>query len=129
MSEAETMSTTRRAILAGIATAPAMAVPIQPKDQWVANQKQNSPLRVGDRQFACSGRWALASDGVQWILQRLREKGGRSGWRPVSFVHSTKAVLARCMKEKGVPPVDARRLLDGVPDQFHDRSQSASRLV
>jgi hypothetical protein len=49
-----------------------------------------------DKTFAVSGSWSLASDGMQWILQR---RAGADGWRAVSFVHSTKDVLARCMRE------------------------------
>jgi hypothetical protein len=63
-----------------------------------------------DKQFRVSGRWALASDGVQWVLQL---NGGS-----VSFIHTTKDLLARCMREKGTPPDDADRLLDGLPDTF-----------
>src|SRR5262249_30349743 len=54
---------------------------------------------AADRQFAVSGKWALASDGLQWILQRKRS--GRPPWRAVSFVRSTKDILARCMGENG----------------------------
>lgn len=67
-----------------------------------------------DRVFASAGDWALASDGIQWILQR---RYGTS-WRNVSFVHSTKDILARCMGEKGVEVLDARQLLSGLPDTF-----------
>jgi hypothetical protein len=57
---------------------------------------------VLERQFAISGGWALGSDGLQWILYRQRsEKHG--GWVGVSFVRSTKDILARCMREKGCP--------------------------
>jgi hypothetical protein len=71
-----------------------------------------------DRQFRVSGNWALASDGLQWVLQR--RGGGR--WNAVSFVRSTKAVLTRCMSknEKGVPPADAARLLALLPDTFDE---------
>lgn len=73
---------------------------------------------MNDRQFAISGRWALATDGVQWILQR---RGG-VGWRPVSFVHSTRDILRRCMREKGCPWEDAQRLLAGLPSTFDEWS-------
>ncbi|HEX3342625.1 MAG TPA: hypothetical protein VHT68_26025 [Pseudolabrys sp.] len=67
-----------------------------------------------DVQFAISGKWALASDGNQWILQRRR--GGR--WDAVSFVRSTRDILARCMREKGATPSDIQSLLDGLPGTF-----------
>jgi hypothetical protein len=37
----------------------------------------------------------VASDGVQWKLRRHEERG--SDWHAVSFVHSTRAMLARCI--------------------------------
>ena len=67
-----------------------------------------------DRQFRVSGESALASDGVQWMLQIMR---GNS-WRPIKFIRSTKAHLADRMREKGVPPEDMHILLDGLPDTF-----------
>jgi hypothetical protein len=70
-----------------------------------------------DKLFRISGRWALASDGLQWILLR---QNGQEKWRGASFVRSTKDVLARCMREKGTPPDDARRLLDGLPASFDE---------
>lgn len=78
-----------------------------------------------DKQFKTSGRWALASDGLQWILQR--QTGGR--WNALSFVRSTKNVLARCMREKGTPPDDARRLLDGLPATFDEWNSGACHDV
>ena len=41
-------------------------------------------------------------------------------WGGVSFVRSTKDVLARCMREKGTPPDDQRRLLDGLSATFDE---------
>jgi hypothetical protein len=64
-------------------------------------------LRINDR-------FALASDGIQWILQR--REGTK--WCGVSFVRSTRDVLARCMREKGVPGDDAQKVLDTLPDTF-----------
>jgi len=70
-----------------------------------------------DQTFAVAGDWAVASDGVQWILQR-RRMGSQQGWRPVSFVRSTRNILARCMREMGVGVDTARLLLSGLPDTF-----------
>ena len=58
--------------------------------------------------------WALAADSLQWILQRRRA----GGWRGVSFVSSSKDILARCMREKGVPPDAAAVVLAGLPNTF-----------
>jgi hypothetical protein len=67
--------------------------------------------------------WQLSADGMQWILQRRRSRH-RGGWHGVSFVSSTKDILARCMREKGVPPEDAKRVLDSLPDTFKQWRQS-----
>jgi len=71
---------------------------------------------MSERQFAISGRWALAADRLQWMLQR---RSGQ-GWQSVSFVSSTRDVLARCMCEKGCPPADAKRLLAALPSTFEE---------
>jgi hypothetical protein len=67
-----------------------------------------------DKQFRRADDWGLASDGVQWVLQR---KNGKS-WEGISFVRTLKAYLERCMCEKGVPPDAASQLLEGLPDTF-----------
>ena len=67
---------------------------------------------MSDRVFAKSGRWLLASDGMQWMLCCGDVK------YPVSFVRSTKEILARCMHDKGVPANDAAALLAGLPETF-----------
>jgi hypothetical protein len=68
-----------------------------------------------DKQFRVSGGWALASDGVQWIVQKWEGKR----WRNLKYIRSDKAWLAyRLTKTLKVPPTDATRLLDGLPDSF-----------
>jgi hypothetical protein len=58
-------------------------------------------MATDERQFAISGKWALGSDGLQWIVYQQRsEKNG--GWRGVLFVRSTKDILARFAGE-GLP--------------------------
>jgi hypothetical protein len=82
-----------------------------------------------DRIFTTAGDWALASDGIQWMLMRRhRRQRGSDTWDPVSFVHSTKDILARCAAEKGVDHGTATKLLDGLPDTFDEflASQPAS---
>jgi hypothetical protein len=71
---------------------------------------------MADRIFATAGDWAVASDSLQWML--MRHVQGRQPWRPVSFVHSTKDILARCMRENGVEPDTAVLLLAGLSDTF-----------
>jgi hypothetical protein len=74
---------------------------------------------MADRVFVTAGDWALATDGLQWIL-RKRFPGG--DWKALSFVRSTKEVLARCMAEKGVDVPTADFLLAGLPDRFDGKS-------
>jgi hypothetical protein len=47
-------------------------------------------------------------------------KNAETSWRPVSFVRSTRDILARCMREKGVPADDADRLVAGLPPTFDE---------
>jgi hypothetical protein len=70
-----------------------------------------------ERIIATAGDWAVGADKLQWILLRRRSQH-LGGWRPVSFVSSTKDVLARCMREKGTDEDTAVKLLDGLPDTF-----------
>jgi hypothetical protein len=93
-----------------------------PRATYNAAQR-NSRVSGADcqvKQFAASGDWAIASDGVQWILQRRRSKRGHTAWRAISFVRSTKDILDRCMREKDVPVDTARQLLAGLPERFDD---------
>ncbi len=75
------------------------------------------------------GRWRLAYDSQQWVVQRRAQKPrvrrleghaiADSGWRGVSFVGGKKATLRRVLGEKGVvltPEAQAR--LDVLPEQF-----------
>lgn len=67
-----------------------------------------------ERQIVAVGRWAIATDGIQWIVQRYR--GNR--WRSLKFVRTTKPVLARCLREAGVSAAESAALLDSIPDKF-----------
>ena len=59
-----------------------------------------------DKQFCVAGVWALASDGLQWVIQH------RTGqqWHAVKFIHSDKAWLAyrlkRTLKDRQAMPTD-----------------------
>jgi hypothetical protein len=78
-------------------------------------------MRTEISQITISGDWAVAADGVQWILQRLggvEKRTGRLVWHNVSFVSSTKDILARCMREKGTPPEAQQKLLASLPVRF-----------
>jgi hypothetical protein len=82
-----------------------------------------------DRQFVVSGKWALAADRLQWMIQRQYLSKGEIKWQSVSFVASTKDILARCLREKGCPPADAERLLAGLPATFDEWARSRTAAV
>ena len=46
--------------------------------------------------------WALGADDLQWFVLRARNHRGRIKWQPVGFVCSTRDVLRRVLREKGV---------------------------
>ncbi len=73
------------------------------------------------------GRWRLAYDRQQWIIQRRKgparssNRSGiaESGWRGVSFIGGKKATLHRLFREKGVAlTAEAQARLDALPEQF-----------
>ncbi len=75
------------------------------------------------------GRWRLAYDRQQWIIQRRKGParpcgvvpGRDSGWMAVSFVGGKKATLAWLFREKDIfltPEAQAR--FDALPEQFLD---------
>ena len=75
------------------------------------------------------GRWRLAYDSNQWVLQR-RQQAARpgnshgirdSGWRGVSFVGGKKATLDRLFREKGISlTAEAQARFDALPERFMD---------
>ena len=77
-------------------------------------RKSKSP---SERVFAVAGDWAVGADSLQWILYRRK---GRDAWRGVSFVSSTRDILARCMREKGTDAATAAQLLAGLPETFNE---------
>ncbi len=77
------------------------------------------------------GRWRLAYDRQQWVIQHRTKKARvshtecgsirDSGWRAVSFIGGKKATLVRVLGEKGVvltPEAVAR--LDALPERCMD---------
>ncbi len=75
------------------------------------------------------GRWRLAYDRNQWVIQRRKGParpcgvvpGRDSGWMAVSFVGGKKATLAWLFREKGIsltPEAQAR--FDALPERFAD---------
>ena len=75
------------------------------------------------------GRWRLAYDRQQWIIQRRKGPprpanvvpGRTSGWMAISFVGGKKATLARLFHEKGISlTAEAQTQFDSLPEQFQD---------
>ena len=73
------------------------------------------------------GRWRLAYDSNQWVIQRRKASArpsnrsgiAESGWRGVSFVGSEKRILYGCLREVGmVLTAEAQAQLDALPEQF-----------
>ena len=67
-----------------------------------------------DKQFYVSGNWAIASDGIQWILQ----KKNKQHWKAKVFIRTDREILERCMRELHVPKENATRLILSVPQTF-----------
>jgi hypothetical protein len=78
-----------------------------------------------NNRFVTAHDWAVASDGMQWILLHNHRQDGTGRGQAVSFVHSLRDVLARCTREKGCPAEDARQLLKGLPLTFNARRRAA----
>jgi hypothetical protein len=76
-----------------------------------------------DGRFRVVDDWALASDGVQWVLQH---RSGRS-WEALSFVRTKKDVLADCMIHKGAPPDVAQPLLESF-EAWHEQFDPSGYL-
>ena len=76
-----------------------------------------------------AGRWRLAHDAQQWIVQRKTQaaRPGNShgirdsGWRGTDYIGSEKRILARCIRERGIAlTAEARSRLDAMPEKFRD---------
>ena len=75
------------------------------------------------------GRWRLAYDRQQWIIQRRvgaarpSDSGAvlKSGWQAVSFVGGKRATLHRLFRENGISLTrKAQTQFDALPEQFMD---------
>ncbi len=84
------------------------------------------------------GRWRLACDSQQWVLQRRvgsprPGKGAAvrdTGWRGVSFVGGKKATLHRLFREKDIfLTPEAQTRLDALPEQFQDFIAAPERFA
>jgi hypothetical protein len=65
-----------------------------------------------------SKTWAVLADDRQWMLCRRRTPA-QGTWKPLSYVASSKAVLLRCIGEKGaVVDVEGQAGLDALPERL-----------
>ena len=80
-----------------------------------------------DRLVLClSDGWAVRADELQWMLCRRRRNRGDA----ISFVATTKAILLRCIREKGaVVDAEGQAALDALPDSFREWKQQGGRPV
>ncbi len=86
------------------------------------------------------GRWRLAYDSQQWVIQRRAQKPrvrrleghaiADSGWRGVAFIGGKKATLGRIFREKGIVlTAEAQIRLDALPERFLDFIAAPERFV
>ena len=94
------------------------------------------------------GRWRLAFDAQQWILQKATKRktprptqrpppsqsevppDSMTDWRGVSFVGGRKATLHRLFREKGVVlTAEAQARFDALPEQFMDFISAPERFA
>ncbi len=80
-----------------------------------------------------SERWSLATDGLQWIVQRAnrdRSKEGGLDWRGISFVASNKSTLKRVLLEKGaVIDSEGHAALRALPETFRARPTHQNQAI
>jgi hypothetical protein len=69
---------------------------------------------MADRQIAVADRFAIATDGIQWVLQRRKGKQSHA----TSFVRSRRSILARCLREAGATAIETDTLIADLPDNF-----------
>ena len=60
------------------------------------------------------GKWQLAYDDLQWILQYRSPKSGKT--RSVSFIATYRRVLLEVLHDKGVLLTEEADRLNGLPD-------------
>ncbi len=84
------------------------------------------------------GRWRLAYDRQQWIIQRRvgaarpSDSGAvlKSGWQAVSFVGGKKPTLHRLFREKGIDLTnEAQTRFDALPEKFMDFVEAPERFA
>ncbi len=76
------------------------------------------------------GRWRLAHDDIQWVLQKRRGKPNAkaSGFVGVSFIATKKEILLPVIREMGIAPsAEAINRLERLQDTFTEFAAERSR--
>jgi hypothetical protein len=97
-------------------TVAAAGLPLDPATRDYIERLNNKAATHPERQLATTHDWAVASDGLQWILQR---RAGES-WEAVSFVRTTRDMLAEIIREHNAPV----GLLSGSPETFDSHTEA-----
>jgi hypothetical protein len=78
--------------------------------------------------FDLAPGWALGADSNQWMLLRVRKRRDETYHQAISFIGSTKTVLLRVLREKGVQPApEAHALLQALPEKFRDFNREGTQ--
>lgn len=92
-----------------------------PPGKYTVVPQKKCAAKTDRNLFDLAPGWALGCDRHQWTLLRARQRHAEVVWQPVAYVGSTKSVLRRCVREKGVQPTsDALVSLDALPEHFLD---------
>jgi hypothetical protein len=78
------------------------------------NMQRDIQIRVVDG-------WALASDGMQWVVQRQKS----DSWEALKFIRSTKDTLEWAMARAGAPRHVREQLINGLPNTFDEWREEA----
>lgn len=71
--------------------------------------------------FELEPGWALKADKNQWMVCRKQMRKGNIIWQPESYVGSTRAMLMRVIRGKGIPVTPgACMALNALPGKFLD---------
>ncbi len=85
-----------------------------------------------------SEKWAILADRNQWVLAKLEKYRAQGDlrhpavrWRGISFIGSSKTVLHRVVREKGIKvDPEAARVIETWPERFLDwRDQEFSKYL
>jgi len=86
---------------------------------------------MSDRIFlSLSEGRALGFDSNQWILHRRANRKDEWYWQPIRFVGSSKTILRRILREKGIQPTpEAQTKIDALSERFLDWVNTPERRM